>query len=76
MTQHEILTEIQRLTPAQQLALAEAVLRQVREELQPAFTLEGEDQRLILAAEAARADYLTDKELIAFTVLDGEDFHA
>ena len=31
---------------------------------------------LAAAAKALLADYKTDKELTAFTALDGEDFHA
>ncbi len=31
---------------------------------------------LAAAAQALRVDYQTDEELIAFTALDGEDFHA
>jgi hypothetical protein len=32
--------------------------------------------QLIAAAQALQADYKTDKELTAFTALDGDDFHA
>ena len=32
--------------------------------------------RLAAAAQALVGDYTTDKELTAFTALDGEDFHA
>lgn len=75
MTQREILTEIRRLTPAEQLAIAETVLHLVREEL-PSYTSTSDDElRLAQAAEALREEYLTNKELTVFTVLDGEDFH-
>lgn len=32
--------------------------------------------RLTAAAKALLNDYMTDEELLAFTALDGEDFHA
>jgi hypothetical protein len=76
MTQREILEEIKRLTPTERLALIEAALRLVREDLPPVpFTMPKRKQ-LALAAEALRSDYLNDPDLTAFTALDGEPFHA
>ena len=75
MTQNEILLEIRRLSPIEQLTLAETVLHWARENLQAPLSSVEDEQAMAVAAQALREDYLNDKELTAFTVLDGEDFY-
>lgn len=78
MTQAEIINQMKKMTVAERLELIEIAVQQLRAELQR----ESEDQpvldrgeQLRRAAELLRQDYLTDKELTAFSVLDGEDFY-
>jgi hypothetical protein len=77
MTGAELLQELKKLTSAERLAVAEATLRLVHEELQqtaqPASQAEMK-QRLAKAAEVLLPDYQVDADLTAFTVLDSEDF--
>jgi hypothetical protein len=78
MTYNEIIIEIQRLDPAEQLSIAETVLHLLREKV-PQFALPAPlvtNEQLAQAAEAARIHYLTDSELTVFTALDSEDFYA
>jgi predicted CopG family antitoxin len=70
------------LRPEQHKALTEIARREkrsfsvvVREMLEKQL-VEGRRIELELAAEALLADYQKDKELTAFSDLDGEDFHA
>jgi hypothetical protein len=79
MTQLEIVAELEKLTTAERLAVAEAALHLVREDIQRAKQSPAWKERktqLAAAAEALLADYETDDELTAFTALDGEEFHA
>jgi len=79
MTQREIIEELKKLAPAQRLAIVEATLRSIREELAPAqepvkeLELEG---KLAAAVEALLPDYAQGGDLTSFTALDSEDFHA
>jgi hypothetical protein len=79
MTRSEILEELKKLPPEELLAVVEAALVQVREDLQrmkrptPERDLK---RQMAIAAEALFADYAADRELTAFTDLDAEDFHA
>ena len=79
MTQIEILQELKKLTSAERLAVAEAALRLLREDLQvtgqPSSRMEMK-QELAKAAQALLPDYQAGGELTAFTVLDNEDFCA
>ncbi len=78
MTQTEILEELKKLTPAERLAVVEAAIRLIREDLQRAMqplTRADRTKQLAEAAEALLPDYTADGELTAFTALDGEDFH-
>ena len=79
MPQIEILEALKKLTSAERLAVAEAALHLVREDLQrrdqPSSKTEIK-QQLIKAAQALLLDYQTDTDLTAFTVLDSEDFSA
>ena len=53
-------------------------VHQLREELalSGAPDPKGTDTLLARAAEALKGDYWSDKELTAFTALDGDPFHA
>jgi hypothetical protein len=73
----EMLETLKKLTLTERLALMEAGLHLMREELQqreqqPA-TYE-RTERLAAAAQALLPDYTTDTELTSFTALDCEDF--
>ncbi len=79
MTQIEILKELKKLTSAERLAVAEAALTLVREDLQRTgqpFSRTQISQQMEAAAQALLRDYQTDPELTAFAVLDSEDFGA
>ncbi len=65
----QIIDEISRLTLPEKLYIMETVLRSIRQETEP------EQTSLAHAASLLLADYQEDKELTAFTALDGEDFH-
>ena len=77
MTRAEFLQELKKLTSAERLAVAEAALRLVREELQqtaqPSSQAEMK-QQLAKAAEVLLPDYRAGGDLTTFTVLDSEDF--
>jgi len=73
MTRVEILEELKKLTTAERLAILEAALHMVREDLQKAGKLQihtEEKQQLAVAAQALLPDYEADDELTVFTVLD------
>jgi hypothetical protein len=82
MTQAEILQELKNLTTTERLAVIEAALHLIREDLQEesqAERLPTQSERRRQLAEAAKAllpDYTADGELTAFTALDHEEFHA
>jgi hypothetical protein len=80
MSKKEILEALKKLTPSERLIVIEAALQELRGELQQAGSTPGGEKdrkkQLASAAEALLADYATDSELTAFSVLDGEDFHA
>lgn len=79
MTSIEMLEEIKKLTLTEQLALMEAALHLMREELQQCPqhlpTPDEKTARLAAAAQALLPDYATDTELTSFTALDSEDFY-
>jgi hypothetical protein len=75
MTNSEIIEQLKQLTTAELLAVIEAATRLIREDLsQPEASENAEDKQLAQAAKALLADYQSDRELTAFTSLDGEDF--
>ena len=75
MTNSEIIDQLKQLTTAERLAVIEAATRLIREDLsQPEAHENAEDEQLAQAAKALLADYQSDRELTAFTSLDGEDF--
>jgi hypothetical protein len=79
MTQAEILEELKRVTISERLAIAEAALRLICEDLQQVgqpLTRTGRRRQLAAAAEALLPDYAAGGELTIFTALDSEDFYA
>lgn len=66
MNTNEILREIERLPVTEKLLLIELTLKSIREN--------APTTQLKEAAEEMYEDYLNDKELTAFTVLDSEPF--
>ena len=75
MTNGEIIAQLKQLTTAERLAVIEAATRLIREDLsQPETNENAQDEQLAQAATALLADYQSDRELTAFTSLDGEDF--
>jgi hypothetical protein len=79
MTYTEMLEALKQLTLTERLALMEAALHLMREELQQrSQQLPVPDERtarLAAAAQALLPDYTTDAELTSFTALDSEDFY-
>jgi hypothetical protein len=78
MTYTEMLETLKKLTLTERLALMEAALYLMREELQQREQQPATDEktaRLAAAAQALLSDYTTDTELTSFTVLDSEDFY-
>lgn len=78
MTYTDILEALKKLTLAEQLALMEATLRLMRDELQqhePPPAEQDRAQQLAAAATALLPDYTSDSELTSFTALDSEDFY-
>lgn len=73
---HEILQKLKLLPPVERLAIVEATLQTLREELQEVEPDKIERKKqLTFAAEALLEDYSQDKELTLFTTLDNEDFY-
>lgn len=73
MKRIELLKELQKLTPAERLAVIEAALQQLRADLEgvPASkSLAARKQEMAAAAQALLKDYALDAELTAFTVAD------
>ena len=78
MTNAEILEQLKSLPAAERLGIVESAVRDLRADLERSGTRVEEETkaRLARAAEALLADYSNDRELTAFTALDGEAFHA
>lgn len=76
MTQVEVLEELTKFSIAERLAVAEAALRLIRQDLEQTLTPAERKQKLTAAAEALLSDYVTGDELTSFTALDSEDFYA
>ncbi|MCK4417135.1 MAG: hypothetical protein KAV99_03105 [Candidatus Latescibacteria bacterium] len=79
MSQVEILKELKKLPTKERLAIMEAVLHLIREDLQqveqqPLVRVEKKRQ-LARAAEALLPDYAPGGELTIFTALDSEKFY-
>jgi hypothetical protein len=74
MTYTEMLETLKKLTLPERLALMEAALHLMREELQQHAQPPATDEktaRLAAAAQALLPDYTTDTELTSFTAIDG-----
>jgi CheY-like chemotaxis protein len=78
MTNLEILEQLKHLPAAERLKIIESAARQLCEDLEHPRVpgAEDADAKLARAAEALLADYSNDRELTAFTALDGEAFDA
>ena len=78
MTNQEILEQLKLLPTAERLRIVESTVHELCEELQDAELPRPEENgsRLAQAAQALAADYASDAELTAFTVLDSEPIHA
>ena len=77
MTRTEILDELQKLPMGERLAIAEAALHLIREELRKADVPPERAKRteqLAAAAKALLPDYTLGSDLTVFTSLDAEDF--
>ncbi len=77
MTRTEILDELQKLPMGERLAIAEAALHLIREDLRKAVAPPERTKRaeqLAAAAKALLPDYAPGGELSFFTSLDAEDF--
>ena len=78
MTYTEMLETLKKLTLTERLALTEAALHLIREELQQREQQRATDERttrLAAAAQALLPDYTADTDLTSFTALDSEDFY-
>lgn len=78
MSQTEVLESLKWMTPFERLAVVEAALKLLREDIEPdnhSMAEEDIEKQMAAAAEAVRWDYENDPELTAFTALDGEDFY-
>lgn len=78
MTNTQILEQLKSLPAAERLRIVESTVHELREDLERSGAQTGEESnvRLARAAEALLGDYSKDRELTAFTALDGEAFHA
>jgi hypothetical protein len=76
--ENEILEHLKFLPKTERLKVIESLAHQLREDLQLSAVHGAKDtqEKLARAAMMLRDDYLGDKELTAFTALDGEPFHA
>ena len=74
-----IFDELKKLPPLERLNIIEAALHQIRRDLEAVkepLPVGGKQRQLAEAAEALLGDYASDKDLTAYTALDGDDFHA
>ena len=78
MTYTEMLETLKKLMLTERVALMEAALHLMREELQQRAqqpAIYERTERLAAAAQALLPDYTTETELTSFNVLDSEDFY-
>lgn len=78
MSQMELLSELNKLDTYDRLKIIEQAIQAIREELLPIIHKKDHHanrSQLLKAAELLVEDYKNDKELTAFTALDGEDFY-
>jgi hypothetical protein len=77
MTRRKILEELEKLPMEERLAIAEAALHLIREELRKAdapLERAKKTEQLAAAAKALLPDYAAGSELTVFTSVDAEDF--
>jgi hypothetical protein len=76
MTNTEILEQMKNLPAAERLRIVESTVHELREDMERSGAQAGEESqaRLARAAEALLGDYSKDRELTAFTALDGQVF--
>ncbi len=67
-----IIDAIKQLTLAEKLHLIELIFRDIRSET---LKIDQAEKQRRAAAELLLSDYQSDKELMAFTTLDREDFY-
>jgi hypothetical protein len=70
----EILQSLPHLTSIDQLKIAETALQLIQQDHQ-SLTRDQRRHQMAIAAITAIEDYSIDRELTAFTALDGEAFH-
>jgi hypothetical protein len=75
-TKAQLLEQLTELDLAERLAVIEAAVHAIREELAGRATEPDRAAKLAAAAAALVADYEAGEELTAFTALDAEPFHA
>jgi len=78
MSHIELLSELNKLDTYDRLKIIEQAIHSIREELLPMIhkkDLRSSKNQLVKAAKILAQDYKNDKELTAFTILDGEDFY-
>lgn len=79
MTQTQLLNEFRQLSLQQQMEVIQAALRILAEHFQmiePRLNDDNGHKSLADAASFLLADYLEDRELTSFTILDGEPLYA
>jgi hypothetical protein len=78
MTNTEILEQLKNLPAAERLRIVESTVHKLRKDMERsgAQAADPTHARMARAAEALLGDYSKDRELTAFTALDGEAFHA
>ena len=76
MTKAQILEQLTGLDLAERLAIIEAAVHGIREELAGRPAELDPTAKLVAAAAALLPDYEAGGELTAFTTLDAEPFHA
>lgn len=79
MTRKEILEQLKNLPTVERLSVIEEALRLVHADLQQSATPSlpsDKIRRLTVAAETLLSDYSAGGDLMVFTALDGEEFHA
>ncbi len=79
MTQREILEALRKLTATERIAVIQAALQQIRDDLQQReepLAQADKKQQLAAAAEKLLPDYEAGGELTIFTALDSEDIDA
>lgn len=74
MKAQEILELLPQLSISERLTIVEAALRLIQQD-QERLTSDEQIRQLAAAALAAKLDYGTGSELLAFKSLDGEDFY-